>query len=360
MNLSIYKGKKVLVTGHTGFKGAWLCLSLLELGAEVMGYALEPTTNPNLFNLLNLKQKVKNYIEDIRDGTTLSYVIKKEKPDFIFHMAAQALVRSSYLEPKYTYETNIMGTINLFEAVRKANIRTNIINITTDKCYENKEKLDPYKEEDALGGYDPYSASKACSEIITTSYRNSFFNLSNYNKTHGITIASARAGNVIGGGDWSLDRLVPDCIKAISNEQEIIIRNPKSIRPWQHVLEPIKNYLKLGLEISNNPEKFSQAFNFGPDANSLIRVEELVYKLIKNWGKGSYIIKPSGEMHEAKILLLDNQKAKALLGIKPEIDIDMILKLTVDWYKAFYETGNIEEITLKQLREHIIKVSPIC
>lgn len=355
-----FKNKKILVTGHTGFKGSWLSMMLLELGAEVVGYALEPETEPNLFTELKLEKRLKNNFGDIRDYEKLLNVIKTEKPEIIFHMAAQPLVRRSYREPVLTYETNVMGTVNLLEACRINNSVKTVINITTDKCYENKEWVYSYREVDRLGGYDPYSASKACAELVASSYRNSFFNTKDYGKTHNLALASVRAGNVIGGGDWSEDRLVPDCIKALSQNQSIQIRNPNSIRPWQHVLEPLTGYLTLAAHMSDQPMEYAEGWNFGPNEDAAINVGDLSSKLIQCWGSGSVNIDEGPHPHEANFLKLDISKAASKLNFKPCLNIDETLSLTVNWYKNFYNNKEkISDFTKSQIQYYLEKQSKV-
>ena len=273
----VYKGKKVLVTGHTGFKGSWLSLWLIKLGAKVIGYALEPPTNSNHFELLNLDMV--SIIGDIRDRDRLNAIFKKYKPEVVFHLAAQPLVRYSYINPVETFETNVMGTINVFEACRITESVKAIVNITSDKCYENKEWIWGYRESDPLGGYDPYSASKGCAELVTSSYRKSFFNPEDYSKKHNTLLASARSGNVIGGGDWGKDRLIPDIVRAISKNEKLYIRNPKATRPWQHVLEPLSGYLFLGQMLLEGKTEFADAWNFGPNEGCHTDVETVVKKI---------------------------------------------------------------------------------
>jgi CDP-glucose 4,6-dehydratase len=307
---NIYKGKKVLVTGHTGFKGAWLSLCLILGGAEVIGYSLTPHTQPNLFQILSLEKHLTSIVGDIRDKDKLEEVLKTYKPDYIFHLAAQALVRASYREPHSTFETNIMGTVNLFEAVRKTLSECVIVNVTSDKCYENNGYHCRYKETDAMGGYDPYSASKGAVEIVAASYRNSFFNPENYGISHKIAIACARAGNVIGGGDWAEDRLIPDIVRSFSKNEEIIIRNPHAVRPWQHVMECISGYMQLGAMLSENPKKYAEGWNFGSDGNDVRTVEQILLKSIEIWGGGSYNVVSEGVMKEAAYLSLDKQRQR--------------------------------------------------
>ncbi|MCL2334807.1 MAG: CDP-glucose 4,6-dehydratase [Endomicrobia bacterium] len=339
MNFGIYKDKKVFITGHTGFKGSWLSLWLASLGAELCGYALAPDTDPALFDILGLKNKMKHVEADIRDFDKLKKEIAAFKPDIVFHLAAQPLVRLSYKEPLETYQTNVMGVVNLFEACRSCKNIKAVVNVTTDKCYQNKESGQSYKETDELGGYDPYSNSKACSELVTASYRNSFFNNSEFGKKHATAVASARAGNVIGGGDFSQDRLIPDFVRSINEGKEIILRNPKATRPWQFVLEPLSGYLLLGKKLLENNVKFASAYNFGPYAESAVAVEEVVKKAISAWGKGSYKIDAGEHPHEAGLLHLCIDKAAAELNWKPVYTIEDAVKKTIDWYKNYYEGG---------------------
>jgi CDP-glucose 4,6-dehydratase len=328
-----FKGKTVLVTGHTGFKGSWLSIWLRELGADVIGYALEPYTENDNFVAAKLGSKIKSNIGDIEDYDRLKRVFDKYQPEIVFHMAAQSLVRLSYKEPKLTYETNIGGTVNILECCRANDSVKVIINVTSDKCYENKEWIWGYRENDPVGGYDPYSSSKACSEIITSAYRSSFFN----SKEHSKAISTVRAGNVIGGGDWREDRLVPDCIRALKKGEPIGIRSPRSVRPWQHVLEPLSGYLLLASRMYEDGEKYSGAWNFGPYHGSIITVEELVTRLIGCWGSGQYkdlSRQSSQEPHEASLLMLDISKATNLLNWAPVLNVSEAVEFTVNWYKA--------------------------
>jgi len=353
---NIYKNKKVLITGHTGFKGSWLSLWLLELGANVIGYSLEPPTEPNLFESINLKNKITHIFGDVRDENHLFTVFEKYKPEFVFHLAAQPLVRLSYTEPKLTYETNIMGTINVLEAARKANSVKVCIVITTDKCYENKEWIYGYREIDPMGGYDPYSSSKGCAELITAAYRNSFFNPDDYGRNHKVALSSVRAGNVIGGGDWGEDRLIPDCIRMLSQNKTIIIRNPKAIRPWQYVLEPLSGYLLLGALMYQDGKRYCSAWNFGPNDNDIITVEEIIKSAIRNWGTGDYKVDTSSQPHEASLLKLDTSKARIFLGWKPVYNIYETIKRTINWYKNFYnstEKKKLYKITVSEIREYM-------
>jgi len=328
-----FKGKTVLVTGHTGFKGSWLSIWLRKLGADVIGYALEPYTENDNFVAAKLGSKIKSNIGDIEDYDKLKRVFDKYQPEFVFHMAAQSLVRLSYKQPKLTYDTNVVGTVNLLECCRLTDSVKVIINVTSDKCYENKEWIWGYRENDPVGGYDPYSSSKACSEIITSAYRSSFFNA----KEHSKAISTVRAGNVMGGGDWREDRLIPDCIKALKNNKPIGIRSPMSVRPWQHVLEPLNGYLLLASRMYEDRERYSGAWNFGPGHKSVVTVEELVKSLISHWGCGTYrdLSKGmSGEPHETKTLKLDISKAINLLNWSPTLSMNEAIEYTVNWYKA--------------------------
>lgn len=345
---SAYKGKKVLVTGHTGFKGSWLSIWLNELGADVVGYALPPSTETNIFSLSKLENKITSIFGDIRDHSKLEKVIAEYKPEIIFHLAAQPLVRLSYKDPKYTYETNVLGLVNLFEVVRNSNSVKSVINVTSDKCYENKEWLWGYRETEPLGGYDPYSASKACSEIITSSYRNSFFKDSN------ILLASARAGNVIGGGDWSEDRIIPDCVKAITNNITITVRNPFAIRPWQHVLEPLSGYLWLGVKLINNDSNFADAWNFGPRQIEMVTVGEIVKTFVEKW-KGNYeFLSENSGLHEATFLQLDCTKAFHNLKWNSVLSVHEALDWTIDWYRKIYEDkSDVYELSRFQIEQYI-------
>ena len=350
-----FEGKTVMITGHTGFKGAWLSLWLTELGANVVGVSLNPPSNPNFFDSTNLKENMIDIRADIRNYETIYEVIKKHNPEIIFHLAAQALVKCSYEDPLETYNTNIIGTANILEAVRHLTSVKAIINVTTDKCYENKENEEGYKENDKLGGYDPYSSSKACSEIITSSFRNSFFNLKDYGTSHNVLIATVRAGNIIGGGDWGEYRLIPDCVKAISNNKTIKIRNPNSIRPWQHVLEPLSGYLFIGSLLLQGKKEFATGWNLGPDDKKIITVEEIVKILIESWNKGDYIIELDKKHHEANLLMLNVDKAKSEIGWHTIYNYTDAVKKTVEWYKQFYKLENMKKFSINQITEYILK-----
>jgi CDP-glucose 4,6-dehydratase len=355
--LDIYKGKKVFLTGHTGFKGSWLALWLTNLGSEVCGYALKPDTAPALFNILNLETKIKKHIiGDVRDCENLKAALTEYKPDIIFHLAAQPLVRVSYKEPLATYQTNVIGTANLFEAVRTLGDVKAVVNVTTDKCYANIEKNYAYKETDALGGYDPYSSSKACSELVTSAYRNSFFNPQTFGIEHNTAVASARAGNVIGGGDYSQDRLIPDFIKAVYATEKIILRNPASVRPWQFVLEPLSGYLLLGAKLLNKEIKHATAYNFGPYESSVIPVEEVIKEAVKILGRGGYTLDKTPQPHEANLLMLNIEKAGKQLNWKPVYNITEAVEETMRWYKAYHDKKDMTQFSNKQILRYTEKL----
>lgn len=345
-----WKNKKVFISGHTGFKGSWLCLYLHHLGAEIYGYALEPHTDPNLFSQAGIDKLVNSTISDIRDENTLYQSLKKSQAEIVIHMAAQPLVRASYKKPKYTYETNIMGTINLLESIRKLDFVKVLINVTTDKCYDNKESLHPYNEKDALGGYDPYSSSKACSELVTSAYRNSFFNTPN------VAIATARAGNVIGGGDWAYDRLIPDCIRSILDKKEIVIRYPDAIRPWQHVLEPLTAYLLLAEKLYQDKQKYEGAWNIGPNEEDTKTVEWIVKALLKGLGLDeNYVIDKNKNPHEATILRLDSSKSNKHLGWYPHLSIKSAIKLITEYLNVYLSEKDIRTLCMAQIEKYLNK-----
>ncbi|MDA8388484.1 MAG: CDP-glucose 4,6-dehydratase [Nitrospiraceae bacterium] len=333
---NIYNGRRVFVTGHTGFKGSWLCLWLQALGADVAGYSLEPQTEPGHYNLLGLDMA--SVIGDIRDGEKLKRAIGDHRPEAVFHLAAQPLVRYSYRHPVETFETNVVGTSNLLEACREPGSVRAIVNVTSDKCYENREWVWGYRESDALGGYDPYSASKACQEIVAGAYRSSFFNPGEYGVSHQVLLASARAGNVIGGGDWSEDRLIPDIVRAISENKKLLIRNPRASRPWQHVLDPLSGYLMLGQKLLEGRKEFAEGWNFGPEAEA--EVEDVVKGIKRFWDRFEYEIQPDGAgRHEAGALKLDCSKARKRLKWRPNWDREKTFGVTAQWYKRFHEEG---------------------
>lgn len=348
----LFKNKKVLITGHTGFKGSWLSMLLHQLGADIYGYALDPPTNPSLYIEAGLDEIVKSTIGDIRDFQKLKDTIDRIKPEIIIHMAAQPLVRASYKDPIETYSTNVMGTVNLFEAIRQTKGVKVVINVTTDKCYENREWHWGYRETEPMGGYDPYSNSKGCSELVTSSFRNSFFNPKEYDK-HGVVLASARAGNVIGGGDWAEDRLFPDFIRAITKGEELLIRSPYAIRPWQHVLEPLNGYLTLAAKLYEEGTRYADAWNFGPDENDAQNVEWITKKICQLWGEiASYQIDTNPQPHEANYLKLDCSKAKAELHWYPKWNINKALESIVEWNKAWLTGINVRQICFDQINDY--------
>jgi len=347
-----FSGKNVLITGHTGFKGSWLTLWLGSLGARVTGYSLDPPTDPNLFDLLGLSGMMQHLSGDIADSGRLGKVIADQKPDIIFHLAAQSLVRKSYDHPRYTYETNIMGTVNVLEAVRSSLSSCAVINVTSDKCYENREWVYGYRENDPMGGHDPYSSSKACSELVTAAYRRSFFNPRDFGRTHRVSLSSVRAGNVIGGGDWAADRLVPDCIRSLLKGEKIVIRNPGSVRPWQHVLDPLRGYLMLARKLFEEGAGYAEGWNFGPEDHDVRTVEWLVKRICSKWGQGAGYVTDAGEhVHEAHYLKLDCSNARARLGWSPLWDIQKAVDSVVEWTGAYRKGEDIQALCLKQIDE---------
>lgn len=347
-----YSGKKVLLTGHTGFKGAWLLLWLQRLGATVKGYALAPEHPNDLYNLISKQAGADSVISDIRDREKITAVIKEFRPDIIFHLAAQPLVLRSYREPLYTFEVNVNGTANVLDALRNADHGCTVVIITTDKVYENNETGQAYTESDKLGGYDPYSASKAAAEIVVSSYRNSFFNPRDLDK-HGIALASARAGNVIGGGDRSENRIIPDIVKGIETGQEIIVRNPASTRPWQFVLEPLCGYLQLGAALQKAPADFAEAWNFGPEEQDVLTVEQVVEKALSIYGKGSWKRPEQKQVqHEAGLLNLSIEKAKQKLNWHPRLRAGEAIEYTIEWYKEV-QVENAFSYSLNQLEKFV-------
>ncbi|MCP4649281.1 MAG: CDP-glucose 4,6-dehydratase [PVC group bacterium] len=350
--ISKYKNKRVLVTGHTGFKGSWMSLWLSQLGAKVIGYSLEPPTSPSLFEAIGLKKQITHIIADINDQKRLDAVFKKYRPQVVFHLAAQPLVRLSYKSPVSTYQTNVMGTVNVLEAVRKTKSVRACLVVTSDKCYENKEWIYGYRESDPMGGYDPYSSSKGCAELVVSAYRNSFFAPKEYGKAHSVSLASARSGNIIGGGDWGEDRLVPDCVRALSKNKTIMIRNPYATRPWQYVLEPLSGYLLLGGRMLEDAVAFSGPWNFGPSSNEALPVKDIVKLVLSCWGDGKYKIERGRKAHEAHLLQLDASKAHKLLGWKSVYSMNEKMTRTVNWYKKFYDNMG-KSALLRQTSEDI-------
>jgi CDP-glucose 4,6-dehydratase len=349
MNPSFWSGKKVFLTGHTGFKGSWLSLWLQQLGAEVTGYALPPPTNPSLFDVAHVAQGMKSILGDIRDGVMLANAMREAAPEIVIHMAAQPLVRRSYVDPTETYSTNVMGTVHLLEAVRQTQSVRAVVNVTTDKCYENKEWVWGYRENEPMGGFDPYSSSKGCAELVTAAYRNSFFNAQNYSE-HQVALATARAGNVIGGGDWAENRLIPDILAAFENNQPVVIRNPHATRPWQHVLEPLCGYLTLAEKLYTGGATFAEAFNFGPQSDDAQPVEWIVRQLSSKWiGGGSWKIDAGDHPHEANYLKLDISKAGQRLNWQPGIRLDQALSLIVDWARERQAGSDMRSFTQSQI-----------
>ena len=349
----MYRNRKVLLTGHTGFKGSWLAFWLQQLGAEVCGYSLEPPTDPSHWNLL--KPDMRSEIADIRDADTLNRVFGEFRPEIVFHLAAQPLVRDSYRMPVETYATNVMGTLNVFEACRATDSVRAIVNITTDKCYENREWVWGYRENDPMGGFDPYSSSKGCSELLTASYRNSYFNTAAFGKSHNTLLASCRAGNVVGGGDWAGDRLIPDIMRAVAEDRPVEIRNPGATRPWQHVLEPLHGYLLVGRHLLEGHTLYAAGWNFGPPDEGCISVQEVVGHIRRHWDRiDCRHARDATAPHEAMLLKLDCSKARALLGWKPVWNSQDTFEQTVLWYRAFYEEGRLN--TLDDLSQYSKKL----
>lgn len=356
MNKAFWQDKKVFLTGHTGFKGSWLSLWLQFLGAQITGYALKPPTNPNLFEVASVEKGMRSVIGDIRDLNNLKKAMKEANPDILIHMAAQPLVRYSYTNPVETYATNVMGTVHVLEAARdNRNIRA-ILNVTSDKCYENREIDRGYLEDEPMGGFDPYSNSKGCAELVSSAYRNSFFNVNQYQE-HGVALATARAGNVIGGGDWAEDRLIPDFMRAIEKKQKVFIRNPQAIRPWQHVLEPLQGYLTLCEKLYEEGPSFSESFNFGPNEKVAKNVEWIANQLVKAWGDGAdfEVSSNTSSLHEAHFLKLDSTKAHQKLGWQPKWDIDEALKKISAWHKAYLKGEDMQLYSLNDIKMYALQ-----
>lgn len=345
VNLSFYKGKKVFITGHTGFKGSWLSKIMIMAGAQVTGYSLEASTTPNLFDLLGLQNKINSIIGDIRDLQKLKQTIENAQPEIVFHLAAQPIVRESYVNPVDTYSTNVMGTVNLLEACRNISSIKSIVNVTTDKVYENKEWSWGYRENENLCGYDPYSNSKSCSELVTYSYKNSFYYFEN-----SPSISTARSGNVIGGGDFSVDRIIPDCVRANIKNEEIVVRNPYSTRPYQHVLECLRGYLTLA--IKHYDKEIAGNYNFGPNESDCVTTGQIVNMFCDNWQGAKWIERYDGGPHEANFLKLDCSKAKVKLNWYPKWNIADAIKYTVQWYQVFVNNGDLLDVTESQIKEY--------
>lgn len=345
---NVYNKKRVLVTGHTGFKGSWLTLWLKSLGAEVLGYSLEPDTNPSMFEELEIYSRCRNEFGNILDEKNLKETFNIFQPEIVFHLAAQPLVRLSYSEPVLTYKTNVIGTLNVLEAAKNCPSVKAFVNVTTDKCYENNEVERGYKEDDPMGGYDMYSSSKGCVEIMSSSFRRSFLQADDT-----MAMATARAGNVIGGGDWALDRLIPDCIRGINAGKDIEIRNPVSVRPWQHVLEPLSGYLLLGQKLLEEGHKYAVGFNFGPNEDSVLTVAQVAKMICAYYGKGNVVIGEKSPLHEAGLLMLNIEKANDVLGWTPTYSAREAISKAVDWYRHFYEKDvDMYEFTMKQITDY--------
>lgn len=345
--LNFYKNKKIFVTGHTGFKGSWLCKMLVNAGAVVTGYSLEPPTDPSLFHIANIENDIKSIIGDIRDYESLKKAFDEAQPEIVLHLAAQPIVRDSYKDPRYTYETNVMGTVNILECVRNSDCVKSFLNVTTDKVYKNKEWEWGYRENEELDGFDPYSNSKSCSELVTHSYQQSFF------ADNSVPISTARAGNVIGGGDFANDRIIPDCVRAAINKENIIVRNPHSTRPFQHVLEPLYAYLMIAAKQYENV-KYAGYYNVGPDEVDCFKTGALVDLFVEKWGEGlTWVNKYDGGPHEANFLKLDCSKLKQTFNWKPRWNLETAIEKTVEWSKCYIEGGNIRECMDKQIAEFL-------
>lgn len=343
-----WRGKRVLLTGHTGFKGSWMSLWLESMGASLHGLALQPPTSPSLFDEAHVAEGMHSHIGDIRDFTTVQRVMNEVRPEIIIHLAAQPLVRYSYQAPVETYATNVMGTLHVLEAARQVGTVKAIVNVTTDKCYENKEWAWGYREDEPMGGHDPYSNSKGCSELVTGAYRKSFF------QSEGVALASARAGNVIGGGDWALDRLIPDILRAFEKSQPVVIRNPYSTRPWQHVLEPLSGYLLLAEKLYNDGQSWAEGWNFGPQDDDARPVQWIVDELVQSWGQdASWQLDVGNHPHEANYLKLDISKAKARLGWQPKWNLSIALNHITTWHQAWLKKQPVRELCHSQIQQYI-------
>ena len=348
---SFWQGKRVFVTGHTGFKGSWISLWLSSLGAEVKGYALNPPTSPSLFNEAKVSSIIESQFGDIRDQDTLHDSMTKFSPDILIHMAAQPLVRYSYEAPIETYEVNVIGTAKVLEVARSCPNLKVIVNITTDKCYENDDRAEGYKENDPMGGYDPYSSSKGCAELVASSYRRSFL------QDQGVGVASVRAGNVIGGGDWADDRLIPDILRSFENREPVVIRNPKATRPWQHVLEPLSGYLILAQELYEDQKKYAEGWNFGPNEQDVKPVDWILDNMISKWPNSSWELDSSSSPHEADFLKLDISKAKSKLGWSPVWELNQTLEKIINWHQAWLNNEDMQAVCLIEIEEYMRDMS---
>ncbi len=346
-----WQGKRVFLTGHTGFKGSWISLWLSSLGVEVKGYALNPPTSPSLFNEAKVSSIIDSQIGDIRDQGTLHESMTKFSPDILIHMAAQPLVRYSYEAPIETYEVNVIGTAKVLEVARSCQNLKAIVNITTDKCYENDERSEGYKENDPMGGYDPYSNSKGCAELVTLAYRRSFL------QDQGVGLASARAGNVIGGGDWADDRLIPDILKSFENGEPVVIRNPKATRPWQHVLEPLSGYLILAQKLYEDQKKYAEGWNFGPNEQDARPVDWILDEMISKWPNSSWVLDENPSPHEADFLKLDISKAKSKLGWSPVWELSQTLEKIINWHQAWLNKEDMQVVCLTEIKEYMKDMS---
>jgi len=346
MNENFWKNKKILITGHTGFKGSWLTIWLKKLGADITGFSKSIPTNPSLFELSNIENDIKSITGDIQNYEYLKEIINKCNPEIVFHMAAQSLVMKSYSDPIETFSTNVMGTVNLLYAIKEAKKPKVVVNVTSDKCYENNESLEGYTEDDPMGGYDPYSSSKGCAELITKSFRNSFFSS---NPENDVALASVRAGNVLGGGDWAENRLIPDIIRAIKNKESVKVRNPNALRPWQHVLDPLSGYINLTEKLWSDQTKYSEGWNFGPDKSEVKPVSWIIEKFNELWkDKINWIIE-NNELHETNNLILNCQKAKSKLGWNLKINIEATLRWTIEWYEKYFDGEDMRKVTEDQI-----------
>ncbi len=356
-----WHGRKVFLTGHTGFKGGWLALWLSQLGADVRGYSLDPGTEPNFFTTARVGTVIEDMRGDIRDGAKLEAAMQEFAPEVVFHLAAQPLVLHSYADPIGTYETNVIGTAKVLDSVRRTPSVRAVVSVTTDKCYENKEWIWPYRESDSLGGYDPYSSSKACAEIVSAAYRQSYFPVGELGRSHQVAVATARAGNVIGGGDWSDNRLVPDLIRGFRSREPVLIRRPDAIRPWQHVLEPIRGYIQLAERLLTHEARYATAYNFGPADDDARSVRWIAERMSALWGEmvhAAWVIDDASSPHEANYLKLDTNRARAELGWIPSMRLDAALEYVVQWYKAWDSGADMRAFSIAQIKDYCSLCSP--